>query len=98
MNRLAEEQAYTEQEKEQKVVQQLPARVRSAYFRDKEQQAHKFADAMAEDNRRHAEAFEDLKRNRSAEIAKQAEKELQAKLVYNNKVKESKSKIVTYAD
>lgn len=81
-------------EVDQKILAGLPPRVRSAYFREKTRQAHGFSVEMLRDNKKHAEAIDGLKRQRSAKMEKQAKAELAQKLVYNEKVKQSKSKIV----
>lgn len=83
-------------EADQKVLLSLHPRVRSAYFRDRAKEARDFSVNMIRDNKKHAEAFENLKKHRSSEMAKEAQIEHDKKMVYNNKVKESKHKIVGY--
>ncbi len=95
---MAEEEELSPEDIEQKILQSLPHRVRLALFQDKTRQAKQFAVNMLRDNKKHAQAFDHIKRQRSAEIAKEKEQELASKMVYNNKVKESKQKIVASVD
>jgi hypothetical protein len=91
---LAEEEELSPEDLGQKVFQSLPSRVRNVLFAEQMRKAKKFAVSMLHDNKKHAEAMEQLKRQRSTEIAKQQEEEMAPKIAYNNKVKESKLKIV----
>lgn len=94
LERLAEEEELSPEELDQKVFQSLPSRVRNVLFAEQTRKAKKFAVSMLQDNKKHAEAIEQLKRQRSTEIAQQQEEEMAPKIAYNNKVKESKLKIV----
>ena len=94
MTRLADEEELSPEELDQKVLQSLPPRVRSAVFAEQTRKAKQFAVDMIRDNKKHVQALEQLKRQRSAEMLKQEEQEMAPKIAYNNKVKESKQKIV----